>query len=71
MQELEALQKILAMGGNGAAVVAVYLGWKIYRRFESRIDRNTEAVQRVERAIIEKVPATAGIFREPLSSDKS
>lgn len=71
MEGLEVIQKLLAMGGNGAAIAAVWLGWRIYLRFEGRIDRNTEAIQRVETVIVEKVPAAGAMFREPLPSERA
>lgn len=70
MDSLDALQKLLAMGGNGAAIAAVWLGWRIFLRFERVVNRNTESIQRVEMVITEKIPAAGAIFRQTLPIDE-
>lgn len=70
MDELDAFSKLLAMGGNGAAIAAVWLGWKVFIRFEKAVNKNTEAIQRVEFVIVEKIPAAGAIFRQILPIDE-
>lgn len=63
-ESLDAISKILALGGNGAAVAALLLAWKIMQRFETIMERNTRELRAMREAIIAGNPDTIESFRE-------
>lgn len=67
MDEIDFLQKLLSMGGNGALIAFVYIALKVWKRGEDRLDKIDESVRRVETAIIERIPASGETFRKPLA----
>lgn len=44
--------KLLQGGGNIAAISAVYLAWRIFQRFEQIMEKVTNRLARIERAVI-------------------
>jgi hypothetical protein len=64
MHEVDLLEKILALGGNGAAVAGVFLAWKIFQRFERIMDRHTKGLQAIREAIIASNPDTIEVFAQ-------
>lgn len=68
VDELDFVQKLLAMGGNGALMAFVWLAYRMWKRGEDRLDRIDASVRRVETAIIERIPTAGETFRAPLNA---
>lgn len=62
MDELKGLAEVFQLGGNSAAIVAVYLAWKGLTMLREAIDRNTRAVGALQRAVSVLDPESARII---------
>jgi hypothetical protein len=68
--EVKGWLELLNGGGNVAAIMAVYLGYQVLRRFETIMDRMILRLTRIERALVVRDPATNQILSEPEAGEE-
>lgn len=62
--ELETLSKLIALGGNGAAIAGVYLLVKLFQRFEAIMERQARVIGALRDAYIATSPAAARVLND-------
>lgn len=71
MTDLEIFEKLVSLGGNGAAMAAVWIGWQIYKGMREEIAANTRAVHAVKRAVATLGDEAASIIDEHESKEEA
>lgn len=61
---MEGLRQLFQLGGNGAAMAAVWLGWQIWKQIRDTLDRNTRSNYALQRAVATLNPEAARILDE-------
>lgn len=62
MDDIKGLSELFALGGNSAAMCAVYLGWQAFKMMRETIERNTRATLALQRAVAALSPIAARII---------